>query len=112
MAKKTRTRYRPVDLNRDHARPRTAPAPTCEALLPTLLARAAARRRPQPPAIQRALGHFSALWVADASTLEAVFRKVGAVRGRTETIFGGKLLAVLDLPSKLPVHLWWDEDAA
>jgi len=83
-----------------------------ETLLPTLLARAAARRRPQPAAVQRALGHFSALWVADASTLEAVFRKGGALRGRTETVFGGKLLAVLDLPSKLPVHLWWDEDSA
>ena len=205
MAEKKRTRYRPVELNRDHARPRTAPAPAGEAMearlaevvqpatfavveqyrhlglrfriltlpvmvalvlamiwrqipsvttlaqmlarepllwappvqvsqqalsqrlrclpadlfrsvldtvLPTLLARAAARSRPQPAVVQRALTRFPAIWVADASTLEAVFRKVGALRGRTETVFGGKLLAVLDLPSKLPVHLWWDEAAA
>jgi len=50
--------------------------------------------------------------VVDATTLEALFRKVGALRERVETVFGGTLLAVLDLPSKLPVHLWWDEDAA
>jgi hypothetical protein len=204
MAEKKRTRYRPVNLNRDHARPRTAPAPACEAVearlaevvepatyrlleqyrqlglrfriltlpvmvalvlamiwrqipsvttlaqtlarepllwapplrvsqqalsqrlrclpadlfrrvldavLPILLARAAARSRPQSAVLTRALVHFSALWVVDASTLEAVFRKVGAVRDRTEPVFGGKLLAVLDLPSKLPVHLWWDADA-
>ncbi len=83
-----------------------------QGLLPTLLARAAARRRPHPPAVARALGHFSAVWVVDATTLEALFRKVGALRERVETVFGGTLLAVLDLPSKLPVHLWWDEDAA
>ena len=32
MAEKKRTRYRPVELNRDHARPRTAPAPAGEAM--------------------------------------------------------------------------------
>jgi|SRR5215218_1055320 len=82
------------------------------AVLPTLLARAAARQRPQPAAIARALGHFSRVWAADATTLEAVFRKVGALRDAPATILGGKLLAVLDLPSKLPVHLWLEEDPA
>lgn len=83
-----------------------------QTLLPTLLARAAVRRRPRPPTVARALAHFSAVWVVDASTLEALFRKVGALRERTTTVLGGKLLAVLDLPSKLPVHLWWEADAA
>src|SRR5689334_5118676 len=78
-----------------------------QTVLPTLLARAAARQRPQPAVVGRALAHFSRVWVADATTLEAVFRKVGALRETAGTVLGGKLLAVLDLPSTLPVHLWW-----
>jgi hypothetical protein len=87
-------------------------APLVQRLLPLLLARATARRRPRPPVVTRALVRFSAIWLVDASTLEAVFHRVGALREQTATVFGGKLLAVLDLPSKLPVHLWWDDDAA
>jgi Transposase DDE domain len=82
------------------------------AALPALLARAAARTRPQPPPVRRALGPFERVWVVDATTLEAVFRKVGALREAPAAALGGKLLAVLDLPSKLPVHLWYDEDPA
>lgn len=82
------------------------------AVLPELLARAAARQRPRPPVVTRALEHFPHVWVADATTLEAVFRKVGALREAAGTVLGGKLLTVLDLPSKLPVHLWWDEHPA
>jgi hypothetical protein len=82
------------------------------AVLPTLLARAAARSRPHAAPVARALGSFPRVWVVDATTLEAVFRKVGALRDASATALGGKLLAVLDLPSKLPVHLWHDEDPA
>jgi hypothetical protein len=80
-------------------------------LLPELAARAAARRRPLPPAVARALGHFSAVWAADASTLEALFKRVGALRGREAALLGGKLLALLDLASKLPVRIWWTDDS-
>ncbi len=80
-----------------------------QTLLPTLQTRAAARRRPLPAVLARAQRAFGAV---DASTLEAVFHKVGAVRGREETVWGGKLLAVLDVTSKLPVHLWWDDESA
>jgi hypothetical protein len=81
-------------------------------VLPQLLARAAARARPLPAPVAGALGRFERVWVADATTLEAVFRRVGALRETSATVLGGKLLAVLDLPSKLPVHLWYDEDPA
>jgi hypothetical protein len=80
-------------------------------LVPTLLQRARERTRPQPPVITRALAHFQQLWVLDASTLEAVARKVGVLHEATGTVLGGKLLAVLDLPSKLPIHLWLDAAA-
>lgn len=80
-------------------------------VLPALLARAQARRRPQPDVIARALAHFPRLLAADATTLEAVSRKVGALRDAPGTVLGGKLLGLLDVPSKLPVELWLDEDA-
>ena len=80
-------------------------------VLPLLLARAAARNRPQPAVIERALKHFPHLWIIDATTLEALFHKVGLLRDESKTVFGGKLLALLDLPSKLPIQLWLDENA-
>lgn len=82
-----------------------------QTLLPQLLARAAARCRPVPLVVTQVQRHFPRIWVIDATTLEALFRKVGLLRDHPETALGGKLLAVLDLPSKLPVHLWRDEDA-
>jgi len=80
-------------------------------LLPTLLARAQARSHPQPLAIKRALGQFARIWVLDATTLEAVARRVGLLKDLPSTPLGGKLLGVLDLPSKLPVHLWLEGEA-
>jgi hypothetical protein len=82
-----------------------------ETILPTLLARAAARKRQQPKVVQRVLRHFERIWIVDATTLEDLFRKVGALRGMPEIPQGGKLLSVLDLPSKLPVQVWHDPDS-
>jgi hypothetical protein len=78
------------------------------ALLPVLQARAAARSRPLPPAIARAQEHFTHLWIADATRLEALFKKVGALREVAGRPRGGTLLGLLDLSSKLPVQLVWD----
>jgi hypothetical protein len=79
-------------------------------ILPTLQERAAARSRPLPPVIARASAHFTHLWIADATKLEALFKKVGALRDEAGFPHGGTLLGLLDLPSKLPVHLVWEAD--
>lgn len=79
-------------------------------ILPQLLERSQGRTRPQPAAITRALAHFQKVWVADATTLEEVCRKVGLLEDVPATVLGGKLMALLDLPSKLPVHLWYEAD--
>lgn len=81
-------------------------------LLPSLQERAQARTRPLPPVIQRAQGHFTHLWIIDATKLEALFKKVGALREEAGAPHGGHLLGVLDLVSRLPVQLVWDEDTA
>jgi hypothetical protein len=80
-------------------------------LLPLLTARAAARARPLPPVVVRARSHFAAVWAVDGSTLEALFKRVGLRREASGTVEGGKLAALLDLATKLPVHRWLDDDA-
>jgi hypothetical protein len=81
------------------------------AALPALHARAAARARPLAAPVARALERYERAWILDATTLEALFKKVGLLRGAAGAPLGGKLLAVLDLASKLPVELWWHADA-
>lgn len=79
-------------------------------LIPVLLERSLARHRPQPPVVTRALSHFDRLWIIDTTTLEELFRKVGLLRDTRTKMLGGKLFAVLDLPSKLPIRLWLESD--
>jgi hypothetical protein len=81
-------------------------------LQPPLAARAAARTRPLPPVVARAQRSFAGVWAVDGTTLEALFKKVGLLRGAEGPALGGKLEAVLDLATKLPVHLWLDDDPA
>ena len=77
-------------------------------LLPKLLERSRARSRPHSPIVARALRHFEHLWIFDASTLEALFRKVGPLREEDKPVLAGKMFGLLDLPSKLPIQLWHD----
>lgn len=77
-------------------------------VLPVLQDRSHARSRPLPASITHALQHFDRLWVLDATTLEELFHKVGALREQQGTIPGGKLAGVLDVATKLPVALWYD----
>ena len=81
------------------------------AALPRLHERAAARPRPRPAAVVPALTRFSRVWALDCSTLEALFRKVGLLHETETTVAGGKLAALLDVATKLPVQIWWDADA-
>jgi hypothetical protein len=79
-------------------------------LLPEFLARSLARCRPHPPVVAQALRRFAKLWIIDGSTLEALFRKVGPLRAEPEPVLGGKMFGLLDLPSKLPIQLWYNPD--
>jgi hypothetical protein len=82
------------------------------AVLPALQERAAARARPVLPVIHRAQEHFAPLWILDATKLEALFKKVGALREDAGHPHGGTLVGLLDLATKLPVTLAWDPDSA
>ncbi len=81
------------------------------AVLPDLVLRAQERTtRPPSPAVERAQQHFERLWAVDASTLEALFRKVGLLRGMEAPPLAGKLWGMLDLVTFLPAHLWTGDD--
>ena len=81
-------------------------------LVPAFRERAAIRRRPRPPAVARALARFGRVWAVDGTTLEALFKEVGLLRGRGGQALGGTLLAVTDLASHRPAQLWHDPHPA
>jgi hypothetical protein len=80
-------------------------------LVPTLQVRAIARTRPRPAVLDRALAAYAQVWAVDGTTLEAVFKKVGLLRNQPATVHGGKLGAILDVTTKLPVELWLEDRA-
>lgn len=83
-----------------------------KALLPTLVERWNERQqRPLPPAVQMAREHFSAIWIVDGSTLEALFRKLKALEDVPIGQLAGKMCAVIDLATHYPVDIWFNEQA-
>jgi hypothetical protein len=82
-----------------------------KALLPELRTRWEERRRPIPLAIRVALEHFDDILVADGSTLEALFRKLGSLEDGPVGQLAGKMCVVIDLVRQLPIELWFSEEA-
>lgn len=107
--------WRPVSQQALSLRLRCLPAAlfgqVVDELLPTLHARAAARSRPVPAVVTRAQRHYAQVWAVDGTTLEPVFHQVGLRRPDKTTQAGGKVEAVLDVATRLPVALWLDDDA-
>lgn len=81
------------------------------AVLPQLQARWQERQRPVPPEIAWAQSHYTHVLVHDGSTLDALLRKVGLLRGADSQPLAGRMTALLDLASRLPRHIWYEEDA-
>src|SRR5581483_8552171 len=81
-----------------------------EAVQPECHRRAAARGQPRPPAIAR--GAYARVWALDVTTLEARVRTVGRRRDAADPPPGGRLAALLDAATRLPVRLGWEPDAA
>ena len=80
-------------------------------ILPGLHERWRARQRPLPPVLDWAQERYTAVLAADGSTLDALVRKVGLLRGCEKRPLAGKMMAVLDLCSWLPRVIWFEEDA-
>ena len=81
------------------------------AILPQLQARWQARQRPLPPEIAWAQRHYRQVLIHDGSTLDALLRKVGLLREADTPPLAGRMTALLDLASRLPRQVWYEEDA-
>jgi hypothetical protein len=79
------------------------------AVLPTMHARWAARTRPLPPVIAWVRERYAQVWAVDGSTLDVLLRKVGLLRGAERPPLAGRMTALLDLVSRLPRQLWFEE---
>ena len=80
------------------------------AILPQLHARWRERQRPLPPEVAWAQAHYSQVVIVDGSTLDALLRKVGLLRDALVNPLAGRMTALLDLCSRLPFHIWYDDD--
>lgn len=66
------------------------------------------QQRKIPPSLKKALEHFPRLWIMDASTLEALFRKLKSLEQEPIGQLGGRICAVVDLQTRFPVETWFE----
>lgn len=79
-------------------------------VLPAMAQRWHARTRPLPPALHHAQQHFSAVLALDGSTLDALLRKCGLLRDGDGPVLAGRMAVLLDVMSRLPHNLWYEQD--
>lgn len=80
-------------------------------VLPAMQARWQQRKRPVPLCVQWALRHFDQIQAVDGSTLDALLKKVGLLRDQEGTPLAGRMMAILDIVSRLPHKLLFEEDS-
>ena len=66
-------------------------------------------RRPLAASGKKAREHFERVWIADSSILEALFRKLDSLQDKPTGTLAGKMATVIDLVTRLPVHIWFEE---
>jgi hypothetical protein len=80
-------------------------------ILPNLKTRWLSRQnRPLPESVQFCLSKFEKIWIADGSTLEALFRKLKSLEDVKQGLLAGKMGVVMDLVTRLPVEIWFEEN--
>lgn len=67
------------------------------------------QQRPLPLSVAHANQYFKQLWIVDASTLEALFRKLKSLETTKLGKLGGRICAVVDLKTRYPVQTWFNE---
>jgi hypothetical protein len=80
------------------------------AVLPTLHQRGLMRDRPLAPELAWAQQHYTRVVSADGSTLDALIRKMGLLKDLEHNPLAGKMTALLDLCTRLPVQIWYTAD--
>lgn len=64
-------------------------------------------RRPVPDSIKLVQTNFEQLWVADGTTLEALFRKLKSLEDLKTGQLAGKICTVINLVTRLPIQIWF-----
>jgi hypothetical protein len=80
-------------------------------VLPVFHARWQVRQRPLPPELAWAQARYRQVVACDGSTLDAVLRKAGLLRGLLLSPLAGRMTALLDLCSRLPCRVWYEADS-
>jgi hypothetical protein len=80
-------------------------------ILPSLKERWSQRKnRPLPESVQFIQQKFEQIWIADASVLEALFKKLKSLEDIEKGQLAGKIGVVIDLMTRLPVEIWFQEN--
>lgn len=66
------------------------------------------RERPLPAEVAWAAERYRAVLAVDGSTLDALIRKIGLLRDAPTNPLAGRMTAMLDLCTRLPVRLWYE----
>ena len=66
--------------------------------------------RPLPESVQFTLTRFEKIWIADGTTLEALFKKLKSLEDVPKGQLAGKIGVVVDLMTRLPVEIWFKEN--
>ena len=64
-------------------------------------------QRPLPVSIKFTRTKFERIWVADGTTLEALFRKLKSLEDLKIAQLAGKICTVIDLVTRLPIEIWF-----
>ncbi len=68
------------------------------------------KKRPLPESVQFTLRKFEKIWIVDASVLEAFFKKLKSLEDLPKGQLAGKMGVVIDLVTRLPVEIWFQEN--
>jgi hypothetical protein len=79
-----------------------------QTILPTLDQCWQERDRPVLPELAWAQAHYTRVVSVDGSTLDALIRKMGLLKDLPEHPLAGKMTALLDVCSRLPLHIWYE----
>ena len=69
-------------------------------------------KRPLPDSVKYALHNFEQIWIADGSTLEALFRKLKSLEDAKVGQLAGRICTVIDLVTRLPIEVWFHTNPA
>ncbi|MEH1956796.1 MAG: IS4 family transposase, partial [Nostoc sp.] len=89
------------------------PATLFAKLFEQVIERLAVKRsvRELAPAWSSVAQRFTAIWIGDASTLEAMKKHFGQLQEKTGAVLAGKMLMVVEAFTHTPVAIWYDADA-